>query len=98
MVQIEPLVTEEEFEQAKKDVEEFGAEGGVGEMLHAHLVQRAKECTEEHGDKYPHGHWLEEWWDKFAYLAGRDPLPVNTNGAWYLRPPGGNCCQLTLCV
>lgn len=77
--QIEPFVTAEELEQAKKDVAEFGKEGGVGEMLHAQLVERARVCVEEKGSEYPYGHWLEEWWDNLAYLSGRHPLPWNTN-------------------
>ena len=31
------------------------------------------------GVHYPNCSWLEEWWDKYAYLTGSDPLPVNSN-------------------
>lgn len=50
---------------------------GEGAQLQAALEARAAGCCAERG--YPHVHWLEEWWDRFAYLSDRTPLPVRYN-------------------
>jgi carnitine O-acetyltransferase len=50
---------------------------GEGGRLQAALAARAAGCCAERG--YPHVHWLEEWWDRFAYLSDRTPLPVRYN-------------------
>lgn len=68
---IQPLLTEAEFEKSVAAVEEFKM--GVGKTLQEQLVKRAADPKIEN--------WLEEWWESFIYLRGRDPLPVFSN--WY---------------
>lgn len=60
-------------------------------QLQVKLMERAKiigsnrtrfhqaQSSTDDGVHYPNCSWLEEWWDKYAYLSGSDPLPVNSN-------------------
>jgi len=70
-----PLLTSTELAHTTALVAAFRA--GVGEQLQAALEARAAACSAERG--YPHVHWLEEWWDRYAYLSDRTPLPVRYN-------------------
>jgi len=88
---VEPLLTQEEFAETKKKVEDFGRAGGVGEKLHAMLLERASKikprdgpeivtpANHPDGSAYPNAHWLEEWWESKAYLEDRTSLAVNIN-------------------
>lgn len=51
-----------------KDVEDFKT--GMGPALQRRLEERAKSA--EH-----HEHWLEEWWDRDAYMAYRESVVIN---------------------
>ncbi|XP_039269614.2 choline O-acetyltransferase-like isoform X1 [Styela clava] len=66
---VKPLVPEIQFEKTKQIVEEFGADGGIGETLQNHLLKRAKNVV----------NWSYDWWLDDMYLNNRAPLPVNSN-------------------
>ncbi|GFU17044.1 peroxisomal carnitine O-octanoyltransferase [Nephila pilipes] len=55
-------VTEEEFMRTEEIAQNF--QNGIGEDLHAKLLQKA---TSERN-------WLEKWWENIAYLSQRTPL------------------------
>lgn len=63
----EPLMSEDEFEEFKKDLKDF--ERKEGPKLHATLVKRYH--SEEN--------WVSDLWDKFAYFSQRTPILVNTS-------------------
>jgi len=63
---VHPLLSETEYNQTTKAVEEFVAPGGPGEKLQKRLVQR----REQPGTK----NWIYEWWNEAAYMAYRDPV------------------------
>lgn len=54
----------EEYESAIAKIDEFGKQGGLGEVLQQRLEKRKSERD----------HWLEEWWDDGAYLSYRDSV------------------------
>lgn len=64
---VEPLLTQEEFEQTKKICEEF--QNGIGNKLQAKLQDRANQTT----------NWLSDWWKHVAYLDIRCPVTINSN-------------------
>eukprot|EP01101_Sappina_pedata_P008705 TRINITY_DN4883_c0_g1_i1.p1 TRINITY_DN4883_c0_g1~~TRINITY_DN4883_c0_g1_i1.p1 ORF type:complete len:632 (+),score=224.63 TRINITY_DN4883_c0_g1_i1:39-1934(+) len=68
---VEPLLADspKDMEATRAAVEEFQAPGGWGEQLQAMLEQRAANSR----------NWLEEWWEKYAYLTQREPTTINTN-------------------
>ncbi|KAJ8049126.1 Peroxisomal carnitine O-octanoyltransferase [Holothuria leucospilota] len=68
LASVKPVVTKEEYENTEKIVREF--ETTVGPKLHSELLKRAASCK----------NWLEEWWERYAYLTSRDPIAV-INGA-----------------
>ncbi|KAG8232274.1 hypothetical protein J437_LFUL011761 [Ladona fulva] len=57
-----PHVNETELASARNVVIKFGS--GVGKELHEKLLLRAKNQK----------NWVEEWWEKYAYLSLREPL------------------------
>uniref|UniRef100_A0A646QE80 CarnOAT n=1 Tax=Hemiscolopendra marginata TaxID=943146 RepID=A0A646QE80_9MYRI len=61
---VNPLVTEEEFQQTEALVKEFGSPKGPGEKLQKLLEMKAK-TTEN---------WLSDWWLNTAYMEYRLPL------------------------
>ncbi|OZJ04997.1 hypothetical protein BZG36_02111 [Bifiguratus adelaidae] len=65
---VKPLLSEQEYNETEKCVEEFRAPGGPGELLQKRLEARAADpnCV----------NWLEEWWNDGAYMAYRDPVVV----------------------
>ncbi|XP_052221203.1 carnitine O-acetyltransferase-like isoform X1 [Dreissena polymorpha] len=64
---LRPLVSDQEFEQAKKLCEDF--KNGVGPELQAKLIERAGK----------HTNWLSDWWRNIAYLDVREPCVINSN-------------------
>jgi carnitine O-acetyltransferase len=63
-------ISEEEYSETVKRIDEFGKQGGVGETLQKRLENR-REAEEREGGR---GHWLEEWWDEVAYMGYRDSV------------------------
>ncbi|XP_012627644.1 carnitine O-acetyltransferase isoform X2 [Microcebus murinus] len=63
---LQPIVSEEEWAQTKKLVDEFQASGGVGERLQKGLERRARKTD----------NWLSEWWLRTAYLQFRQPVVI----------------------
>jgi carnitine O-acetyltransferase len=59
-------VSESEYENTKKAVEEFVRPGGPGHTLQERLLARAADPK--------HKNWLTEWWNHAAYLGYRDPV------------------------
>ncbi|XP_066302776.1 peroxisomal carnitine O-octanoyltransferase-like [Branchiostoma lanceolatum] len=64
---VKPFTTAEEYKETEAIVREF--EGGVGQLLHQQLLERAK----------VNRNWLEDWWLDVVYLRSRLPLPLNSN-------------------
>lgn len=71
----EPLLSVDEMRSTTSLADAFLK--GEGAKLQARLEARAAECNDQR--PYPHVHWLEEWWDRYAYLSDRTPLPVRYN-------------------
>ncbi|CAK9050646.1 Peroxisomal carnitine O-octanoyltransferase (COT) [Durusdinium trenchii] len=88
---VECLLSEEEFEEIKRLVADFGKKGGDGEKLQELLEAKAAGLkglegpavvtNGDHpdGSAYPNSHWLENWWETYAYLGDRTSLAVNIN-------------------
>lgn len=66
-----PLLTAAEFAATEFAVTAFASE--TGPLLQRQLEERAQACVEKGT------HWLAEWWDHYAYLSCRVPLPVKWN-------------------
>ncbi|XP_041645949.1 choline O-acetyltransferase [Cheilinus undulatus] len=66
---MEHLLTEEQFKKTKNIVEQFGAPGGVGELLQSKLEERRKNKA----------NWVYEYWLNDMYLNNRLALPVNSS-------------------
>jgi len=58
---VKPHLTEDEFKHTKEVVQRFST--GVGSDLHRRLVESANHSR----------NWLEDWWEKYAYLSLRSP-------------------------
>ncbi|XP_061600841.1 choline O-acetyltransferase [Cololabis saira] len=65
------LLTEEQFNQTQKTVKQFGAPGGVGELLQSKLVERREKKA----------NWLYDYWLNDMYLNNRLALPINSSPA-----------------
>jgi len=65
--------TEKEFLELKKDVDEFLH--SQGQILQAKLIEHDKAV----GQNKPPESWIDKWWVNYAYLAYREPLPINLN-------------------
>uniref|UniRef100_A0A667WCR9 Choline O-acetyltransferase n=1 Tax=Myripristis murdjan TaxID=586833 RepID=A0A667WCR9_9TELE len=65
------LVTEEQFKKTENIVKQFGAPGGVGELLQNKLVERRENKA----------NWVYEYWLNDMYLNNRLALPVNSSPA-----------------
>lgn len=59
---VKPHVSPEDYRKTEAIVREF--EHGQGQLLHSLLVDRASQNR----------NWLEEWWEKYIYLAPRYPI------------------------
>uniref|UniRef100_A0A7N8X155 Choline O-acetyltransferase n=1 Tax=Mastacembelus armatus TaxID=205130 RepID=A0A7N8X155_9TELE len=65
------LVTEEQFVKTQNIVKEFGAPGGVGELLQSRLMERRENQA----------NWVYDYWLNDMYLNNRLALPVNSSPA-----------------
>ncbi|XP_034538002.1 choline O-acetyltransferase [Notolabrus celidotus] len=63
------LLTEEQFKKTQNIVEQFGAPGGVGELLQSKLEERRTNKA----------NWVYEYWLNDMYLNNRLSLPVNSS-------------------
>ena len=68
---IRSLITKEEWEQTKKDCDEF--QSTLGPVLQKMLLDRKKEMKTSS--------WLIDWWEKYVYLQQRSPIAIFCN--WY---------------
>ncbi|XP_035671417.1 choline O-acetyltransferase-like [Branchiostoma floridae] len=66
---VRPLVSDDEYEQTKRKVEEFGKPGGDGEMLQEKLLEYAQTKV----------NWVYDWWMDDMYLTARLPLVINSS-------------------
>ncbi|XP_078406319.1 carnitine O-acetyltransferase-like isoform X3 [Cetorhinus maximus] len=71
LLALEPIVSQEELENTKQIVKEFGQKGGVGERLQASLERRARKTE----------NWLCDWWLRTAYLEYRLPVVIHSSPA-----------------
>ncbi|XP_071764299.1 choline O-acetyltransferase [Centroberyx gerrardi] len=65
------LVTEEQFNKTQNIVKQFGAPGGVGELLQNKLTERREDKA----------NWVYDYWLNDMYLNNRLALPVNSSPA-----------------
>uniref|UniRef100_A0A3Q0SS72 Choline O-acetyltransferase n=1 Tax=Amphilophus citrinellus TaxID=61819 RepID=A0A3Q0SS72_AMPCI len=65
------LLTEEQFNKTQNIVKQFGAPGGVGELLQSKLMER----------KENKANWVYDYWLNDMYLNNRLALPVNSSPA-----------------
>ncbi|KAK2824335.1 hypothetical protein Q5P01_021510 [Channa striata] len=65
------LLTEEQFNKTHNLVKEFGAPGGVGELLQSKLMERRENKA----------NWVYDYWLNDMYLNNRLALPVNSSPA-----------------
>ncbi|KAF3708200.1 Choline O-acetyltransferase [Channa argus] len=65
------LLTEEQFNKTQNLVKEFGAPGGVGELLQSKLMERRENKA----------NWVYDYWLNDMYLNNRLALPVNSSPA-----------------
>ena len=65
---LEPLLDADQMAQVRADAAELESSAG-GRELQALLERRAATSR----------NWLSEWWEEFAYLRGRLPLPTYAN-------------------
>lgn len=63
---VHPLLSNSEFENTEKAVEDFIQPGSIGQELQRRLQAR----REGPG----HKNWIYEWWNDTAYLSYRDPI------------------------
>ncbi|KAE8280668.1 Choline O-acetyltransferase [Larimichthys crocea] len=63
------LLTEEQFNKTQRIVKEFGAPGGVGELLQSKLMERREN----------EANWVYDYWLNDMYLNNRLALPVNSS-------------------
>jgi len=68
LASVEPLLTPDQYEDAKSAAFEF-EHSGQAKMLQNELKQRAAKSP----------NWLTDWWVEFAYLRQRAPLPTGSN-------------------
>ncbi|CAB1431038.1 unnamed protein product [Pleuronectes platessa] len=65
------LLTEEQFNKTQDTVKEFGAPGGVGDLLQSKLEER----------RLKEANWVYDFWLRDMYLNNRMALPVNSSPA-----------------
>ncbi|TDH01320.1 hypothetical protein EPR50_G00178910 [Perca flavescens] len=66
---VKHLLTEEQFNKTQNVVKQFGAPGGVGELLQSKLVERREKKA----------NWVYDYWLNDMYLNNRLALPVNSS-------------------
>lgn len=85
---IRPLLTTQQYENTSRIVEEFGKPQGIGEELHALLVQRQQDPNVQN--------WLEEFWSE-GYLTDRSCMGINVSPSLLLTPhPSPRCMDQAL--
>ncbi|XP_050397070.1 carnitine O-palmitoyltransferase 1, liver isoform [Patella vulgata] len=69
LLSLKPLYEDkpEEFIQLEKEAEEF--QKTIGPKLQRVLVLKSWWAA----------NWVSDWWEKYIYLMGRSPLPINSN-------------------
>ncbi|KXS17894.1 acyltransferase ChoActase/COT/CPT [Gonapodya prolifera JEL478] len=72
---VRPLLSDKEFAETTKAVQDFIKPGGVGHTLQQRLEQRSKE----------HVSWLADWWFSYAYMGYRDPIVINVSYFYVIR-------------
>ncbi|MED6282782.1 hypothetical protein CHARACLAT_001816 [Characodon lateralis] len=65
------LLTEQQFNKTQKIVKQFGAPGGVGELLQSKLAERREKKA----------NWVYDYWLNDMYLNNRLALPINSSPA-----------------
>ncbi|XP_023119713.2 choline O-acetyltransferase [Amphiprion ocellaris] len=65
------LLTQEQFDKTQNIVKQFGAPGGVGELLQSKLMERRENKA----------NWVYSYWLNDMYLNNRLALPVNSSPA-----------------
>uniref|UniRef100_A0A665W6M5 Choline O-acetyltransferase n=1 Tax=Echeneis naucrates TaxID=173247 RepID=A0A665W6M5_ECHNA len=65
------LLTEEQFNKTQNVVKQFGAPGGVGELLQSKLMEKRENKA----------NWVYDYWLNDMYLNNRLALPVNSSPA-----------------
>ena len=63
------LVEDNDFNRTKRIAEDFGKEGGIGEMLQEKLIERS----------HVEVNWIAKWWDNSAYFDFRMPVVVHSS-------------------
>uniref|UniRef100_A0A8C4GL01 Choline O-acetyltransferase n=1 Tax=Dicentrarchus labrax TaxID=13489 RepID=A0A8C4GL01_DICLA len=66
---VKHLLTEEQFNKTQNIVKQFGAPGGVGELLQSKLMERRQNKA----------NWVYDYWLNDMYLNNRLALPVNSS-------------------
>lgn len=72
-------MSEAQYVETKKIVDEFSKAGGVGEGLQKKLEEYGR-IKQAQGKS-----WLEDWWLVMAYHIWKDPIPITSN--WYCTFP-----------
>ena len=75
LISVKPLLSKEEYAATEELVRKFATSSSDagGPALQRALELRARQCAAAGA------HWLEAWWEHFAYLSCRAPLPVKWN-------------------
>ncbi|XP_046845158.1 carnitine O-acetyltransferase-like [Xenia sp. Carnegie-2017] len=71
LLSVKCLVDDNDFNITKRIAEEFGKEGGIGEMLQEKLIERSRVEV----------NWISKWWDNSAYFDFRMPVVVHSSPA-----------------
>ncbi|KAK0140979.1 Choline O-acetyltransferase [Merluccius polli] len=71
-----PLLTEEQYKETQKRVTQFGAPGGLGELLQNKLLERRENTA----------NWVYDYWLNDMYLANRVALPINSSPVMVFPP------------
>uniref|UniRef100_A0A1W7RAU9 Carnitine O-acetyltransferase n=1 Tax=Hadrurus spadix TaxID=141984 RepID=A0A1W7RAU9_9SCOR len=66
---VRSLLTQDEFQNTEKLVQDFTIPGGLGEKLHSVLIERYNQLD----------NWIEDWWLETDFLCSRSPLTTYAN-------------------
>ncbi|XP_064081549.1 choline O-acetyltransferase-like isoform X2 [Macrobrachium nipponense] len=69
LTHMKPVLSQEEYQETMKIVEEFGKPGGFGEKIQEELIKRHDSMD----------NWAYNWWLDDMYMNIALPLPVNSN-------------------
>ncbi|XP_033105689.1 carnitine O-palmitoyltransferase 1, liver isoform-like [Anneissia japonica] len=67
MKSVKPVLSKDEYEQIKKEGKEFTKSQGTSLQFMLNLKAWWSPS------------YVSDWWEKYAYLASRSPLPINSN-------------------